>query len=631
MTRLLISIGCNKYDHLDELAGAEQDAKNIFELMTGPDGDYDRDESRLLLSPSHADLMYALDVVLFSHPRIDVFTIFFAGHGGVKYGNYYLCVSDTHPEKLSSNGLALVNLFTMISEKRPQQANVIMDACQSGGAMQDTASLMKPDIVGDINSLSISFLAACASSQYASEEKRAGVATTEILKYLSGGEMIQDTRPYLDLVEVGRAVSETVQQKGFDQTPVTWGLNLYGQSKFAKNPHYVARSRAEFPTFIESVAPASVIGERIRKYSEALWAAYRQVTVEPAHRPLVNLLSAVCSELEGNGESSVPFIRGVATSLSTRAASSPDLLAESDVMACCAVAMLPFAEDGVKQALIRDFVREWSLFNEQVRASLNESLKSNRFALLNAAVAPSDFYYLPIRVSKVLGWLASEVVIDYILNNVDLGKNDSIRSLAESVVGAYGGSLTTMSDEQAPYAYLFAKACQLCGWDGLMTVVLNKMFENFISVGGAIAKAELEPTRAFNYTIARSFGQPAIDINNIAQPSQTLACLMLCGIGSSIAGEWDGHLIQLDHKSTNIFIPDNYLDFGAEVIYEGINHTFRIGHDVWSLEDLARMFETNCRPRIENNEIIQLPEVKVLSILASYLFPNRIPYYLEIQ
>jgi Caspase domain len=630
MTRLLISIGCNEYEYLDELDGAEQDAKNIFELMTGPDGDYDRDASRLLLSPSHAELMVALDEVLFSHPHIDVFTIFFAGHGGVKYGNYYLCVSDTHPDKLSSNGLALVNLFTMISEKRPQQANVIMDACQSGGAMQDTASLMKPDIVGDVNSLSISFLAACASSQYASEENRAGVATTEILKYLSGREMIQDTRPYLDLVEVGRAVSEAIQQKGFDQTPVTWGLNLYGQARFAKNPHFASGSRAEFPTFIESVVPASAVGEKIRKYSEALWAAYRQVTTEPAYRPLVNLLSTVCADLESNSESCTPFIRGVATSLSTRASSSADLLAESDVMACCALALLPLAQDGEKQALIRDFVREWSLFNEQARSSLDESLKANRFALLNTAMAPSDFYYLPIRVSKVLGWLASEVIIDDALNNIDRGKNDSIRSLAESVISLYSGSLTAMSDEQAPYIYLFAKACRLSGWDDLMVVVLNKMFESFISVEGAVAKAELEPGRAFNYTIARSYEQPAIEIVNIAQPSQLLASLMLCGMGSSIAAEWDSRLIQLDHKTTNIFIPGSYLDFGAEVIYEGTNNTFRIGHDVWSIEDLERLFETSCRPRIEDNGLIQLPEVRVVSILASYLFPNRLPYFLEI-
>jgi hypothetical protein len=567
MARLLISIGCNRYDYLGPLHGAERDAADIFEALTGPDGDYDREGSKLLLSPSHAGLMAALDEVLFSRSPVDVFTFFFAGHGGVKQGNYYLCVSDTQPDRLSTTGLALVNLFTMISERKPQQANVIMDACQSGGAMRDTASLMKPEIIGDVNSMSISFLAACASSEYASEENQGGVATTEILKFLTGREMIQDTKPYIDLVEVGTAVSEAVQRKGGDQTPVTWGLNLFGQSKFAKNPHYAPMARGEFPTFIESVVPASAAGEIIRRYSEALWAEYRQVTAEPNYRRLLNLLSTVCTELENGGESCVPFIRGVATSLSMSAASSPDLLAESDVMACCALALLPFAGDEEKRALIRDFVRERSLYNGQARNVLTQSLAASRFALLNREGTPSDFYYLPIRVSKTLGWLASEVVIDKFLGGDDQAKNDSIRSLLESVVSTYRGSLAAMSDEQAPYIYLLAKACRLRGWDDLAANVLGAMFESFTSVKGAIAKADLEPSRAFDYTIARASGRPDSDIESIARPSQLLAGLMLCGSALDTAEHWDKRMALIDHKSTNIFLPDNYLDFGAEVIY----------------------------------------------------------------
>lgn len=629
MTRLLLSIGCNRYEHLGALHGAEQDATNVFELLTGTEGDYDRDRSKLLLSPTHAELMAALDEVLFSNTPVDVFTIYFAGHGGVKQGNYYLCVADTDPDKLSTTGLALVNLFTMISERKPQQANVIMDACQSGGAMRDTASLMKPEIIGDINSMSISFLAACASSEYASEEAQGGVVTTEVLKFLTGREMIQDTKPYLDLVEVGLAVSDAVQQKGGDQTPVTWGLNLFGQSKFAKNPHFSPAARPEFPTFIESVVPASAAGEVIRKYSDALWDAYKHVTGELNHRRLVNLLSTACADLENNGESCVPFIRGVATSLSTSASSSPDLFAESDAMACCALALLPFTGDAEKHALVRDFIRERALSIGQASTVLEQGLRTSRFALLNPERAPSDFFYLPIRVSKTLGWLASEIVIDGILGVDDQRKNDSVRSLVESIAGNYRGVLVSMSDEQAPYIYLLAKACRLRGWDDLASAVLGPMFESFISVKGAVARVDLEPSKAYDYTVARAYGEPGHDLSSVAQPSQLLAALMLGGSLLSTSDDWDKRLILLDHKSTNIFLPDNYLDFGAEVIYQGVNYTFTIGHDVWTLADLSNLFDKNCRLSIENNETIWPPEVKALCVLASCLFPNRVPFFLE--
>jgi hypothetical protein len=626
--RLLISIGCNNYLNLDTLYGAEQDAEHIFKLMV-LEGDYDKNRSKLLLSPTHSDLMAALDEILFSNGSIDVFTIFFAGHGGVKQGSYYLCVSDTHPDKLSTSGLALVHLLTMVSEKKPSQANVIMDSCQSGGAMRDTASLMKPEIIGDIDSSSISLLAACASSQYASEEKRAGILTSEIIKCLTGHERIQDTKPFLDLVEVGRSVSDLVQQKSSDQTPVCWGLNLFGQSKFARNPHFSTDASPKFPTFIESVAPTSSVGKKIRKYSEALWAEYKQVTEQPNPSRLLNLLSTVCTELEKDGESCVPFMRGVATSMSSRAASSPDLLAESDVMAASALALLPFTELDEKRALIRSFLRERSFYNHQGMAALKQSLENNRFALLNMARAQSDFYFLPVRLSKTIGWLASEVVIDHILGNVDEAKNESIHQLLDLVVNTYRGSLVAMSDQQAPYTYVFATACKLCGWDDLAKLVLKATFESFVSVKGAIARVNIQASNAFDYTIGRSFGEPDLDSNLIARPSQLLAALMLSGVTHELAEDWDRLLISLDHKSTNIFLPDNYLDFGAEVIYEGVNYTFTIGHDVWTLGDLVTLFDKNCRSSIQDNESIRSAEVKALGVCAACLFPDRIPIFLE--
>ena len=43
----------------------------------------------------------------------------------------------------------------------------------------------------------------------------------------------KDSAPALDLVEIGRAVSERVSVAG-EQTPVVWGLNLYGPPGFCR-------------------------------------------------------------------------------------------------------------------------------------------------------------------------------------------------------------------------------------------------------------------------------------------------------------------------------------------------------------------------------------------------------------
>lgn len=628
--RILISIGCNDYQHLDKLYGAEQDARDVFDVLTQKE-DYDRKKSRLLLSPTYGEIIAALDEVLSFRSLVEVFTLLFAGHGGVKQGNYYLCAKDTHSDRLSTTALPLVTLFTIISEKRPLQANVILDACQAGGAMRDTAALMKPEIIGDIEASSVSLLAACALSQYASEENGNGILTSELLRCLNGAERIQDTKPYLDLVEVGRSVSDRVQQKSADQRPVCWGLNLFGQSKFARNPHFCTNGSTAFPSFLQSISPESSVGQTIATYSEALWAEYKQATKESDYRRLLNLLSTVCTELENKQQSCVPFIRGVATSLSNRSVSSPDLLAQSDVMACSAVSLLPVVEQNEKRALVRDFLRERSFFNADARIALDESLKSNRYALLSNTAGPSDFYYLPIRISKTLGWLGSDIIIDNIFEGPDKTKLQSIRALSERIIDTYAKSLTAMSDQQAPYLYMFVKACIASGWHDLASSVVTSVYESFVSVEGNITKVDLEPSKVFDYTIARAFGETIADLRSIAKPSQLLAVLMLCADSLGLADSLDKRLISLDHKSTNIFLPDRYLDFAAEIIHEGVNYTFTIGHDVWTLKDLREMFEKRCRVSIQDNESLRIPEVKALGVLSSSLFPNRIPFFLEYQ
>ena len=50
--RALIAIGCDRYEHLNPLSGAEADARNVWDQLMKPEiGDYDRARSRLLLSP----------------------------------------------------------------------------------------------------------------------------------------------------------------------------------------------------------------------------------------------------------------------------------------------------------------------------------------------------------------------------------------------------------------------------------------------------------------------------------------------------------------------------------------------------------------------------------------------------
>lgn len=109
--RILLAIGCNSYHYLTRLAGAELDARRVWRALTADSpGQYEPQHSSLLLSPTLEDVRGVLRGVPTDDP-VDAFTLYFAGHGGVRSGSYYFCTADTQPSRLSTTGMALSELL----------------------------------------------------------------------------------------------------------------------------------------------------------------------------------------------------------------------------------------------------------------------------------------------------------------------------------------------------------------------------------------------------------------------------------------------------------------------------------------------------------------------------------------
>ncbi|WJH40589.1 hypothetical protein N7E02_08215 [Aliirhizobium terrae] len=394
--RALIAIGCDIYDKppLSTLAGAENDARAVYDhLVSSGWGAYDEPSSRILLSPTIAELKTELEDVLYSADVIEELTIFFAGHGGVKDGSYFLCLRDTDVDRMSFNALAMTQLFAWITEAKVGHTNVIIDACESGGVVHDIGVLLNPNVIGKVGSLAVSILAASGSDEYALETGGAGHCTTALMSCLRGDTVVQTTRPSLDLVEVGQVVSRMLQGKL--QTPVSWGINLFGISQLSKNPCF-AGGNAYIAEAFPGLTGDGAGNEHIRAASEAIWEQYLSLSREFNADSFLDVILPVCKRLESEPAMAVGFIEGLSSAFGARGAAVEDAFEAARVHAACAIALLPLAgPDGpvniAIQSLAAKVVRS---INEGI-AHLLVKLNESKYALLGPNSGLADFYFLP--------------------------------------------------------------------------------------------------------------------------------------------------------------------------------------------------------------------------------------------
>lgn len=622
----LLCIGCNAYDSLRSLHGAESDAKEVFNLLSHQDADYDPTNSHLLLSPTAPEITAALNKAFPENQEIDVFTFFFAGHAGARANSFYLCTRESEPERLSTTSFPIVSLFSIINEFRPSQVNIIVDACEAGGSSFDLTQLQKPNIIGSSQASSVSFLGACSSDQFAGETSEGGILTKEIIKCLTGEQEVQTKTVFLDLIEVSAVVSREVYARHPIQKPISWGLSLFGNGRFARNPCFggggVERS---FP--VGGALPQSKAGKRVRSKSSALWDEYRAIKEDPSARRLLDLLDDVFHEVEDDGSSIIPFVQGLARTLSARAGESSDLLAPSQCLATCAMFFLPHIDSEAVRSYTRDVLREMMALDMRIWSELLTSVKANDRALLNTIDVTADLYYLPLRITKTLGWIGLSIVLEALLPELS-DRNDSARlELVSQILERYGGAIVAVSDEQAAPLYVFLEACLLRERKELAEQVTNLYFASFASKKGNVARAGTDGAGALRYI--RSLGPAEHRPHDWrpANPSHLLPVLLRFGAKLRLGALWD--LRGLDWQSTAFFIPANYRDFGRQVIENGMNYTHRIGFGVWTVSDFNTEFDRAVKESLTPAALGFPKEGAALCTISSLLFPDRLPLLLE--
>lgn len=614
--RALLAIGCDDYAELRPLTGAEADAAAIFELLIQPQiGDYDVGRSRLLRSPTLQDVRSALTEMLFGDQQLDTVTVTFAGHGAVSGGSFYMAMKDSRSHALSATALSLADLFRMIAEAAPRQTYLIIDACESGGLISDLNVILKSEVMGELGTPGVTLLATAASDELAMEAEGHGVGTAALLECIRGDVFLQDSTPALDLVEIGRVVSERVSVAG-EQTPVVWGLNLYGPPGFCKNPHAGTGNSPLRSVLVgwPDASTTAAIGANLR----GLWEPYVAIPNRWDPRTFVSAIAPLLRSVGDDSEMRINLARRIADVCAAQASESRDHYREIEIRAACAVALLPFAAEPNVDAYLLTTCGEIAELVEKETQGAITAIDAYHFALVTGGMG--DLYYLPLRISKLIGWVGFAVHTRLTSGENSGSAGTCLADLLARIFETYSLSLVAMSDAQAPYVLSALTAASLVGLEDQGEQLLGHLFASSVDCRGRVARADLDPSKVLGFLVARNAPPAEVSIDMVAQPTELVLGLLRASRLFNLADDFDTAFESLDHLALTAYLPDDFRDFGAEQIAGGINAVFHIGHDVWCVEDIEAAWPI--RPSPEG------PGVAMTALLASLLFPDRTPWFL---
>jgi hypothetical protein len=616
--RVLLAIGCNEYNEANPLAGAEPDARRIFDALVNAKSPwYDCGRSRMLRSPTLDEVRAVLRDMLFKGPEIETFTFFFAGHGGVHAGSFYMWLKDTMKAAQSVSALALADLFRSINEAAPRQTNIIIDACESGGLVDDLGVLLKPELLGDVGTPALTLVATSGRNQYAGETAAGGLGTNALLDCIEGRELINDTVSALDLVDIGRRVAVKLQPEG--QNPVVWGLNLYGSPSFCRNPRFSNDGLERMRDFVQTWPTQT--DEIVRAHQDAIWTTYLSVSGDWSQKRFQRLVWSIVQAPNLPSSQIATVIERLAAAFLQRAAQCEDPYRSVLVAAILAASLLPHVEDPAAHAVAERLSGEVgkALLNANTR--LISNLSADRFALLSSRNGGlADLYFLPLRVSQVLGWAAAG---PYVARTEEqrVQAVDQMKVLLPMILEHYERSLVALNDAQASaWCICLAQASEV----GLIDEgerLAGLLFHSLTTSGGRVARGDLPAEDALAYLLAKMAGDYSGVAELIARPTETITVVLRAARLFDLGDVFDEALWRLDGVSFSAYVPADLAHFNDEIMRGGENVVWAIGHDVFRTADfIATWPPTTPTPATAIT--------KALSVLAALTLPDRQPWFL---
>ncbi len=620
--RVCICVGVTNHEdaRLTQLKGAEADAKNMFAALTDASkGEYDPDASVLLLNPTKKQVLDAVSDLAYGD-SVDSFTFFFAGHSGVSNEAFALCCSDTNCDRFIATALPIATIFQILNDAKPRHSNLIIDACQAAGMVADLGNLLKPSQIGQAQGTSISIFASSAADRGAKETDEGGIGTRFVLDCIDGTKDCKVAKDHLSLDDIAAAVSSEFG----DQSPSVWSFNVSGASQFVRNPKSVASQDGEFARLPEFGSP--VLPKLNSVLAESLWRLYVDANEEVDIRDIQSQLENAVSGLEDSGDQA-GLIVGLSESFSSRGALSENSFASIEILCAFLFAAQTIADPAVRKEVA-------NYLTVQIDRGLSntidemESALSEEFGLLAKGGVYSEFFALPIRISKVAAWSLTSLLLAEGDDGKLARRITKVSTILEQLKLEYASSFVIMSEEQAPFILGISELAEEFGVSEGSEEYIATLYADYFSTGRRVAKVGLPHEKVMSFLRWRC-GDNSLDAAAyVAKPTELVFVFLYHFLARGHLEVIRYDFEDLDHAIVSTFVPARYKPFSAEVIEDGTNIQFHVGFDVFTATEFKNFVRDHMLPAVTNAVSGLDKNDFQTALLASLIYPDRIPWFL---
>jgi hypothetical protein len=537
---------------------------------------YDASRCWSLESPSKSEVEEFLKANFKSFRDLDVLTLFFSGHGGINNGHYYLCPRDYHPDLPSLTGLSISFIVRFAASADISLVNIVIDACQSGGAQLELTEALQRPVRTDEPSVSVSMLVACLTDQPAFAGNPFSLFTSKLLTFMEGAATTHSTREWLSLADIASPLASQMQSSGQDAMHVA--LNVLGPAPFCLNPLHNPATQQPHSRVL---SPRSPLGKRVFDFKDTLYRIYADLDKSLDDRLALSTFSKIVDFSEPHQEDLALLIDHFSEWYFRRSAASGDWSTALRILGSMSVSAL--AIERPSEALAKSLAScvSSAMYHDLEFFEFKFSEWIEHTSGLNRNLTPFDnFHYFPIQISALYGrlgliMLAQEAGLIWHENASEVVIN-ATNILLERFPNAH----VLINEAQALYMAPFFQGCSAMKLFNKGEEVLGQFLNDHAHYSGCCLDDSAKGETIWRYLKWRQSNETqkafkdAASINT-ALPVFLYACKLLNS--DDIA---DQCLAHFDRCETNIAIATSIPSFRELHMQKIINCNLTIGMDV---------------------------------------------------